>query len=220
MLEVGARSAIIFASGMEKETISRQFAPEEEGTLLDYVLDSVWTVADEMFVVFDHEPDLQMIESLSPFGVKILSSKGENPVITISNAFKSAKSEHCLLVTERVPLLKPNVVLSLFENAVGYDLAIPRWKGGKTEPMLAAYRRNAFTRLVSTWKSKLGDNVEKDISTLAQQLFAVKYIPIETELQELDPELDSFLKVTDKKSLQMARSKASIRGKARPKKAR
>lgn len=220
MLEAGARGAVIFASGMEGKTISRQFAPEEEGTLLEYVLDSVWTVADELFVVFDHEPKLAMIENISPFGVKVLTTNGQSPILSICNAFKSAKSEHCLLVTESAPLLKPNVVLALFESARGYDLAIPRWNDGKTEPMLAAYRKNAFTRLANSWKGTFGSNVRKDVSTLVDQLFAVKYVSVENELRELDPELDSFLEVKDEKSLHAARAKASIRGKTRPKKAK
>ncbi|MGI0084703.1 MAG: nucleotidyltransferase family protein, partial [Nitrososphaerales archaeon] len=140
MLEAGARGAVIFASGMEEKTISRQFAPEEEGTLLEYVLDSAWTVADELFVVFDHEPKLSLIEGISPFGVKVLTTRGQSPIQTICNAFKSAKSEHCLLVTERTPFLKPNVALALFEDARGHDLAIPRWKDGRMEPLLATYR--------------------------------------------------------------------------------
>lgn len=220
MLEAGARGAVIFASGMEEKTISRHFAPEEKGTLLEYVLDSVWTVADELFVVFDHEPKLPMIESISPFGVKVLTTNGQTPIQTICSAFKSAKSEHCLLVTERVPFLKPNVALTLFESARGYDLAIPRWKDGRTEPMLAAYRKNAFTRLVGSWKGTFGGNARKDVSALVEQLFAVKYVSVENELKEVDPELDSFLDVKDERSLQAARAKASVRGKARPRKSK
>ena len=220
MLEARTRCAIIFASGMEEKTISRQFAPQEKGTLLEYVLDSVWTVADELYVVFDHEPKLPVIESISPFGVKVLTTKGRNPIITICDAFKSAKSEHCLLTTERVPFLKPNVVLALFESARGYDLAIPQWKDGKAETMLAVYRKNAFTRLISTWKGIFSNNVKKDIASLVEQLFAVKHVSIENELKELDPELDSFLQVKDEKSLQSARARASIKAKARPKKAK
>ena len=214
MLEAGARGAVVFASGMEEKTISRQFAPGEKGTLLEYVLDSVWTVADELFVVFPGEPKLSLIESISPFGVKVLSTqKGKSPVTTICDAFKSARSEFCLLATERAPLLKPNLVLSLFENARGYDLAVPRWKDGKIEPMLAVYRKNAFTRLVSSSNPRFGDNVRKEIALLADRLFAVKYVDVEGELKEIDPELDSFLEVNDEKSLQAARSKASIRSK-------
>ena len=44
-------------------------------------------------------------------------------------------------------------------------------------------------------------------------MFDIKYVSVDQELAELDPELDSFLEVKDDKSLQKARSKASIREK-------
>ncbi|MHB8565954.1 MAG: molybdenum cofactor guanylyltransferase [Nitrososphaerales archaeon] len=214
MLEANPRGAIIYATGMEEKTISRQFAPNESGTLLEYVLDSVWTVADELFVVFKSEPTLSTIEALSPFGVKVLTPRtGQNPMATICDAFRLAKTEHCLLTTERLPLLKPNVALSLFENAIGYDLSIPKWKNGKTEPHLAVYRRKAFVRMADSLKRKFAANVDFEIASLAERLFAVNYVSIETDLSEIDPDLDSLLEVKDAKSLQAARSMASVRGK-------
>lgn len=214
MYSASSKGAIIFATGMEEKTVSRQFAPEESGMLLEYVLDSVWTVADELFVVFGDEPKLPIIEAISPFGVKVLSvERGQGPLKAITEAFKLSKSEYCLLVTERVPLLKPNVVLALFEGAQGNDGAIPRWSDGRVEPMLAVYRKNPFIHLINSWKKPFSGNVRKGISTLADQLFDVRFLSIEDEIKELDPELDSFLEVRDDKSLLAARKKASISGK-------
>ncbi len=214
MIENNSRGAIIFATGMENETISRHFAPQEKGTLIEYVLDSVWTVADELIVVFDHEPKLSTIEAISPFGVKVLTtSKPETALQTICDAFKSAKADHCLLATERAPLLKPNVVLALFENALGHDLAIPKWRDGRIEPFLAVYRKNPFIRLATSLKLSPRATINDQIGAIADRLFAVKYVSVENELKELDPELDSFLEVKDEKSLQKARIKASTRGK-------
>ncbi len=207
------RGAIVYSSGMEEKTISRQFSPDEKGTLLEYVLDSVWTVADELTVVFKQEPDLSVIESISPFGAKVVNvGKAESPSSAVLSAFKSSKAEHCVLVTERVPFLKPNVVLALFEAARGYDLAIPRWQDGNVEPLLAVYRGNALLRLFSSLKTPLSPDVSGAMRSLSDQLFDVKYLSIEKELKELDPELDSFLKVDDDVSLAQARAKASVKG--------
>jgi len=207
------RGAIIFASGMEDETISTHFSPDEKGTLLEYVLDSVWTVADELNVVFKKEPDFSVIEAISPFGAKIINTqKGENSLSAIFSAFKSSRAEHCLLVNERVPLLKPNVVLALFDAAQGFDLSIPKWKNGKVEPLLAVYRGKALLRLASSLKTAFTNDVDAEMKSLADQLFDVNYVSVEDKLKELDPELDSFLEVKDEKSLALARSKASIRG--------
>lgn len=207
------RGAIIYATGMEERTISRHFAPEENSTLLEYVLDSVWTVADELFVVFNNEPSYSIIEAISPFGVKVLTvSNARNAILTIADAFKSSRSEHSLLVTECVPLLKPNVALALFESARNNDSAMPRFEDGRVETMLAVYRRNAFTRLVDSWKKPFGSNIQKEMALLSEQLFDVGYLAVE-ELREIDPELDSFLQVKDEKTLFEARQKASIKAK-------
>ena len=214
------RGAVIFAGGLEGNTISRQFAPNESGTLLEYVLDSVWTVADELIVVFGggpKEPDLSLIEAIAPFGAKVLSCRSdETPLSTLRSAFEASRSELCLFATERVPLLKPNVALALYDAAQGYDLSIPRWNDGRIEPLLSVYRRKAFVRASDIQKSSGGgvaerNNLNAEISALIERLYAIKYVSIEGELQELDPELDSFLEVKDDKSLQLARSKASIK---------
>jgi molybdopterin-guanine dinucleotide biosynthesis protein A len=207
------RGAVIYASGMENKTIARQFEPEEEGTLLEYVLDSVWTVADELFIVFSQEPSLPLIEAISPFGVKVLTvGKKQSPILAVSDAFRTSKSECSILVTERIPFLKPNVALALFEASYGNDAAIPRWKNGALEPMLTVYKRNAFTRVVGSQKDKFGNNLYNDLSTLANQLFDVRFLSIENELRDLDPELDSFFQVKDERSLREARQKVSARG--------
>jgi molybdenum cofactor guanylyltransferase len=213
MVEINARGAIVFASGMEEKTISRHFSPGEKGTLLEYVLDSVWTVADELIVVFSREPKLSLVEAISPFAAKVLTVRTQKPLDAIIDAFQASRSELCLLATERVPLLKPNVTLSLFENAQGHDLAIPRWKSGKLEPMLAVYRRNALLKLVNMWKKPFTKSPERDLTELIEQLFAVKQVPIERDLKDLDPELDSFLFVDSEKKLSLARSKASVKAK-------
>jgi molybdenum cofactor guanylyltransferase len=213
MAGVNLRGAIIFASGMEDETILSHFSPDEEGTLLEYVLDSVWTVADELNVVFKNEPDLSVIESISHFGARVITPrKGESPTIAILSAFKSSRAEHCLLVSERVPLLKPNVVLALFDSAQGFDLSIPKWRNGDVEPVLAVYRVKALLRLANSLKTSFTNEVDTEMKSLADQLFDVNFVSVEDKLEELDPELDSFLEVKDEKSLVLARTKASVRG--------
>jgi molybdopterin-guanine dinucleotide biosynthesis protein A len=231
MIESIPRGAIVYASGLESKTISRHFESGESGTLLEYVLDSLWTVADELIVVFrDNEPPLSIIEAISPLGGKVLTtSGGRTPLEMVYSAFKSARSDHCLLTTERFPLLKPNVALALYENAQGQDLAIPVWKDGRLEPLLSVYRKKAFVRVVDglseersirgrsrkeAAKARLAEkagHLSTDLSHVVERLFAVKHVPIDAELRELDPELDSFLEVKDDRTLGLAQTKASTK---------
>ena len=52
------------------------------------------------------------------------------------------------------------------------------------------------------------------MSSIIDQIFDVKYVSVEDELRELDPELDSFLEVKDEATLSAAQAKASIKGRA------
>jgi molybdopterin-guanine dinucleotide biosynthesis protein A len=212
--ESTSRGAVVFATGMEEYTISRHFAPQQSSTLLEYVLDSVWTVADDLLVVFKREPKLSLIETISPFGVKVLTvGKDRNQLMSVADAFKASRSEYCLLVSERVPLLKPNVVLHLFNSAVGFDGAVPKWKDGRIEPVVSVYRKNTFIRIVNSTRYSSDLTLERALSKITEQFFDLNFVSIEGELSKLDPELDSFLEVKDEKGLQGARRKASVRSK-------
>ena len=79
------------------------------------------------------------------------------------------------------------------------DATIPRWSDGRTEQLLAVYRRKAFVRAASQY-----GNIS-DAQELANNLYAVRYVDIEKELRPLDPELHSFFKVESEKSLEQAR---------------
>ena len=149
------------------------------GTLLEHVLDSVWTVAGELFVVSKNETKLSLVEAIFPFGVKILDA-ALDPIDAIASAFRAAKSEYSLFATEQVPLLKPNVVLSLFEAARGSDAAIPKWSDGKIEPTLAVYRKKCFDAPCQKLRGSLTNNLET--KSIASMLFDAKYVSIEKDL--------------------------------------
>ena len=168
---------------------------------------------EKSLVVFSHEPNISLIEAISPFGVKVLTvAKNQSPIQTVAQAYRSSKSDESLLVTEQLPLLKPNVVLALFEFARNNDAAIPKWSNGKIEPLIAVYRKNAFTRIISSQKKEsIGTNLVTEIQRVAEQLFDVKFVSVEEDLMELDPELDSLFQVKDERSLQAARERASIK---------
>ena len=57
-------------------------------------------------------------------------------------------------------------------------------------------------------------DISSEVTSIIDQIFDVKYVSIEDELGELDPELDSFLEVNDDATLSAAQAKASIKGRA------
>lgn len=191
-----SKCAIIVTDGREKELLPSRFDPDGSSTLLQYVLDSVWTVVDDLIVIFSNEPDLSLIETIAPFGVKIAVEKNTTQLSMLLAGFKASRSENCLAVTSSLPFIKPNVILYLFDSVHGSDAAVPRWKNGRTEPMLAVYSKKAFIHASANAKS---------IDSVLENLYAVRYIEIERELRPLDPELHSFFRVRNKLDLDRAK---------------
>jgi molybdopterin-guanine dinucleotide biosynthesis protein A len=184
---------------MESKLLPSRFGDSPNSNLLQYVLDSVWTVADDILVIFNKEPDLSLIESVAPFGVKVvLDKEGSSPFSRITTGFRASSSENCLVVSSSAPFVKPNVLFELFEGVHGFDAAVPRWKNGKIEPLLSVYSRKAFLRAGSHLR-------KRSLGNLVNNLYDVAFIGIETQLKQLDPELYSFFRVEDVGSLKKAR---------------
>ncbi len=203
------RSAVVLVTGMEDVEIPTQFSePGSESNLIEYVLNSVWTVVDQIFVVFNHEPDLRIVEAIAPFGVKIIvdeQSSGNNGNIlsSMKMGIEACRSELCFVMMGNTPFIKPNVIFALFEGARGYDAAIPKRPDGSINPLLAVYRAKAFLRVLDT---------NKDASTpqdVVDWLNAIRFIDVENEIKPLDPDLNSLFQINTEEDIQKARNIAS-----------
>lgn len=195
-----SKCALIVADGKEADLLPGRFdSRDSRSTFLQYVLDSVWTVVDEILVVFAKEPKLSLVETIAPFGVKIAIDRNGSSILTrIAAGFKACNSENCFVVPTSSPFVKPNVVFQLFEELRSYDAAIPKWKEGGVEPLLAVYKKKPFLKAVT---SVTGDDME----ALIENLYAVTFVSVEDKLQPLDPELLSFFKVSSGKDLERAK---------------
>lgn len=195
------RTAVILVRGMEDVTIPTQFSEtESESSLVEYVLNSVWTVVDQIFVVFNHEPDLKLVEDIAPFGVKIIVSRdSDNIVSAMSMGIEASKSELCFVTLGNTPFIKPNVIFALFEGARGYDAAIPKWPDGEIDPLLTVYRRASLLRVL---EANRGLATPMDI---VDRLYAIRFVDVEKELKHLDPDLNSFFKIKTDEDIQKAR---------------
>lgn len=202
-----ARSAVVAAWGREEEKLPKRFFhPEEDSTVLEYLLDAVWTVADAIYVIFRREPSLKLIEAISTFGVKIII-ENRNPTIVSSLlvGFKASRSEHCLVLRENLPFIKPNVLHALFEYAKGYDAALPKWSNGRIEPLLAVYRRKSFIAVASKHQT------EDNLLPVVDNLYSIRYVSVEDEIKPLDPDLESFFTIDSAEDLAKAREKVTLK---------
>ncbi|MBI2649410.1 MAG: NTP transferase domain-containing protein [Thaumarchaeota archaeon] len=199
-----SKCALIVADGKEADLLPGRFdSRDSKSTFLQYVLDSVWTVVDEILVVFAKEPKLSLVETIAPFGVKIAIDRNGSSILTrIAAGFKACNSENCFVLPTSSPFVKPNVVFQLFEELRSYDAAIPKWKEGGVEPLLAVYKKKPFLKAVT---SVMGDDME----ALIENLYAVTFVSVEDKLQPLDPELLSFFRVSNGKDLERAKSIAT-----------
>jgi len=192
------RCALVVTDGLEGSVLPSRFGPAKS-TLLQYVLDSVWTVADEIFVIFDDEPPLSLIETIAPFGVKVaVDREGSSSFSMIDAGFRASASENCLVVSSSAPFVKPSVLFQIYESVRGYDAAIPRWKNGKTEALLAAYSRKAFLKASAGLK-------RRTLPELIDHLYDATFLEIERFLKPLDPELHSFFTIRSPADLRKAR---------------
>jgi len=178
--------------------------------MIEYVLDSVWTVVDEILVIFRKQPSLELVETIAPFGVKVAidnrnrtdASHSEGILSRVVVGMQACNSENCLVATVSRPFLKPNVVFKLFEAVAGHDATIPKWADGRTEPLLSVYRKKPFLKAASRTQGS-------EIATVIDDLYAVAYVQIEEVLKPLDPDLLTFFRVKTDADFLTARRIAS-----------
>jgi len=201
------KCALILTDGKEGMTLPSRFGEPSESTVLEYVLDSVWTVADEIFVIFGAEPSLATVERIAPFGVKaVIDRTGSTEFSMLLEGFRASSSDNCLVVASEAPFIKPSVLFQLFESIRGFDAAIPRWKGGRTEPLLSVYGRRAFLKAAAGLK-------KPTLQELVRGLYDVRYVGVEELLMPIDPDLESFFRIRTDSDLRTARKMASTKAK-------
>jgi molybdopterin-guanine dinucleotide biosynthesis protein A len=197
------KCALILADGKEGRTLPSRFGEPSDSTVLEYVLDSVWTVADEIFVVFGAEPSVALVERIAPFGVKaVIGRNGSDPFSLIMAGFRASSSDSCLVVTSDAPFVKPSVLFHLFESIRGFDAAIPKWRDGRTDPLFSVYSRRAVLKAASGLKNQT-------VAGLVDGLYAACYVSVEDLLRPIDPELESFFRIRTESDLRKAKRIAS-----------
>lgn len=193
------KCALILTDGNEERTLPSRFGEPSKSTVLEYVLDSVWTVADEIFVIFGKEPSLSSVERIAPFGVKAVIDRDGSTFSRLMAGFRASTSDNCLVVAASTPFVKPSILFHLYESIRGFDAAIPRWKDGSIEPLLSVYSRKAFLRAAAGLS-------RQTLQSLIDNLYDVCYVSIEDFLIPVDPDLRSFFRVARETDLGRARA--------------
>ncbi len=182
--------------------------------MIAYAVDMAAPLVNEVLVVTDNENDQEELsEALDP-SVEVLVDEVDlrSPVAGAFTGFKHAKGEQSLLLSCDTPLISGDVISFLLEASGNHSLIIPRWSTGLTEPFQAIYNtKAAYEASLATVELK-----EPKIDDMITRLRNVLYISTDV-IAQLDPKLNTFLKVNTLADLQ--RMKTILRGKAKGKQA-
>lgn len=109
--------------------------------LVVHVVERLKPLVDELIVVVKKRSrDIE--EALADIEVRICEDilPVQAPLVGLLTGLENSKSEYAVVLPCDSPVIDPMVVYRLFEEALGFDAAIPMWNNGFIEPLHAVYR--------------------------------------------------------------------------------
>jgi molybdopterin-guanine dinucleotide biosynthesis protein A len=200
------RSAILLAGG-----ISAQEVTELEGKpLLNYVVDAVGDLVDEVIVVIDSQEVADAYTTLVAPDVKfeINQNRSESVLAQALTGFEAAQGEYSLVLPAGSPFVSHELLSLLFELCVGKAAVVPRWTNQECEPLHAVYDTKMA---IEASKTVLAEG-KQDMESMVERLRGVRYLSTMV-IEQLDPDFRSFFKATTPADLR----KTSAISKPKPK---
>jgi len=168
---------------------NRFYFSSTESSVLEYMLDSIWTVFDKIFVVASTEPPLEIVERTNNVGARIVMVKASSPSEALKFSLDSVNSQVTLVVSGDRPLLKPNILFSIGYGIKGFDCLVPKWADGSFDVFLASYRTDVLKNFLSA------EDGPRRFEQIPNLLENVSFASVEGDLKPLDPELHSFIRI-------------------------
>jgi molybdopterin-guanine dinucleotide biosynthesis protein A len=197
------RTAIILADGFssrlgqDKGLLKLMNKP-----LVRHVLDAINPIVNEKIVIVSSSAQ---VESYS----KVLDSKTivftdfkedkQSPLLGALTGFTKASGKYSVLLSCDFPLVSRDVVSLLFELSANKNAVIPRWPNCCVEPLHAIY----CTKAAQEAARKAVDEGKLNMQAMIDKLRFVRYIST-LVLQQLDPELRTFLNIETPMALKRA----------------
>lgn len=203
------KSAIILAGGTSKGF------PEDKGTLLlenkpliKRVFDIVNPIADEVIIVTNTQERADTYAKLLPetaiFALDNQTARG--PLIGAIAGFEAAQGKYSMLLPYDSPFISEELIMLLFDLAVGKTATVPRNPDNEIEPLCSVYQ----TKLVLETAREVAAEGAVDLQTLVERLRGVRYISTMV-IEQIDPELRSFFSVNT--PLDLKRAAVMLQGK-------
>ncbi|MEM2153576.1 MAG: hypothetical protein QXY76_01560 [Nitrososphaeria archaeon] len=174
----------------------RFYSSSADSSVLEYMLDSIWTVFDKIFVVSPIDPPLEIVERTNSVGARIIMVKPSVSAEALKSSIENVSTPVTFVISGDRPLIKPNVLFSIGYGIKDFDCLIPKWSNGQYDVFLAAYRTD---KLKDFLYSQDGLSKFEQIPNLLEN---VSFVSVEGDLKLLDPELHSFIRIRDAKDIE------------------
>lgn len=136
------RSCIVLAGGYSRRFRRlKPLTPLRGKHLIAHVLEGLTPLVDRILVVVKEvNPRLRSI--LDSYGVEICGDllPTQAPLVGLLTGFNHMKDIYTLVSPCDSPFVDPRIVDRLFEEALGFDAAVPMWANGYIEPLHSVYR--------------------------------------------------------------------------------
>jgi molybdopterin-guanine dinucleotide biosynthesis protein A len=196
------RSAVILAGGVGSRLGKEKSLIEFGGRpLIQWSVEKLALLVEDVVVVARGPEQAGLLEDLIPdASIACDSVSGYGPVAGLAAGMELARNEYVLAIGCDLPFLNADVVNILFEQARGWDAAVPMRENGMIEPLHSVYKRDA---LHSACQNAIEHGERKIRAPLS--MLRVKCVAVEL-LKNPDPELLTFFNLNTREDLDLARS--------------
>jgi len=168
---------------------NRFYSTTSDSSVLEYMLDALWTVFDSTLVISSIDPPFEILERINPFGARIIMNKDKPFLEMLGTSLEYVDTPIIFIVSGDRPLLKPSVLYTIGYNIGNFECAIPRWNDKSVDQFLASFKTLALKKVLKI-------KMFKDYSSGFIDLFNdILYLSVENELKISDPELYSFMRL-------------------------
>src|SRR3990170_3861475 len=190
-------SGIVLAGGKSKRMgMDKRLIMFSGMNLLELSIKRLKAITEEVLVVIGEKENLDIEDARFVLDVK----KNRGPMVGIFSGLKEMKNLYGLVTPLDTPLLTSEFLNYLKENAIGYDVTVPRWKR-RIEPLIAVYSKNLLP-IMKEWIIK-----EEDLAPhlFIQRLnFRVKFVE-EEEISKFGNPETLFLNINTEEDLKTAK---------------
>jgi molybdopterin-guanine dinucleotide biosynthesis protein A len=189
------RGGIILAGGLSKRFGGVDKALLEVGggrTLLEEVVNRL-TFLDELVISTSNRERADRYTGLT--GVRSCIDCSPGILGGILAGSREIRSDFVFVTAADMPLLRREVIDHEFSLADGYQAVVPRHPNGFIEPLHVVLERSSAVDVLTG----ICERHERKVSRLFDSLRTL-YLPVE-DIQSMDPELESFTNVNDRKKL-------------------